>query len=72
MVRENGKSTIQNTQKHRNQHDPQIRQPDLRFAESKTAKQQKTGQGPNNNTQTGFAVEHSDISHRVNLKNMQN
>ena len=44
-------------QKTENNHsDPQIPQPDLRFAANPTAKQQKNGAGPNKNTHTRIAI----------------
>ena len=66
-------STQTNNQKKRNQNDPQIPQPDLRFAIKQTAKQQRTGPGPNKNQtkQLEICLEYSDLSHCIVIKNMQ-
>ena len=71
-----GKSSHQHKQKtkqKRNQNDPQIPQPDLRFAIKQTAKQQRTGPGPNKNQtkQLEICLEYSDLSHCIVIKNMQ-
>ena len=71
-----GKSSHQHKQKtkqKRNQNDPQIPQPDLRFAKKQTAKQQRTGPGPNKNQtkQLEICLEYSDLSHCIVIKNMQ-
>ena len=63
----------QKPNKKRNQNDPQIPQPDLRFAKKQTAKQQRTGPGPNKNQTKQFEIclEYSDLSHCIVIKNMQ-
>ena len=70
-----GKSSHQHKQKtkKRNQNDPQIPQPDLRFAKKQTAKQQRTGPGPNKNQtkQLEICLEYSDLSHCIVIKSMQ-
>ena len=71
-----GKSSHQHkqrTKQKRNQNDPQIPQPDLRFAKKQTAKQQRTGPGPNKNQtkQLEICLEYSDLSHCIVIKNMQ-
>ena len=71
MVHEKAnQNKTKNKKQHQKPDDPQIPQPDLRFA-AKTAKQKKTGQGPNKTPTTRFAIVHSDICHRAPLKNMQ-
>ena len=70
-----GKSSHQHKQKTKkcSQNDPQIPQPDLRFAIKQTAKQQRTGPGPNKNQtkQLEICLEYSDLSHCIVIKNMQ-
>ena len=66
-------STQTNNQKNATKNDPQIPQPDLRFAIKQTAKQQRTGPGPNKNQtkQLEICLEYSDLSHCIVIKNMQ-
>ena len=50
------RSQTNKTRQKPNPSDPQISQPDLRFAANQIAKQHRNGAGPNNNNQTGFAM----------------
>jgi len=53
--------------------DPQIPQPDLRFATKQNSEATKKGAGPNKNQHKNFSdlLGYSDLSHCIIIKNMQ-
>ena len=52
--------------------DPQIPQPDLRFATKQNSEATKNGAGPNKTKKRiQICLRYSDLSHRIILKNMQ-
>ena len=75
LVRENGKSTLCRTTKNKQNHQKPkaTRKSPSQICvspQTKTAKQQRTGQGPTK-TPTQICLIYSDISHRIFTKNMQ-
>jgi len=64
--------TNKKQQNHHNQNDPQIPQPDLRFASKQNSEATKNGAGPNKTKKhIQICLRYSDLSHRIILKNMQ-
>ena len=63
----------QNKTKTATKNDPQIPQPDLRFATKQNSEATKKGAGPNKKTKPKHEIclGYSDLSHCIILKNMQ-